>query len=163
MSSTKKCRKPAKRGQHSQRAEARRHLSFDPLVTKIRERAEAIPDGRSHRCDFSLADAVMSAFAMFSLKDPSLLAFEKRRNDENIKTLFFSSRFPPTRTCENYSTPYRPICSGRCSMMFSAPCNVAMPCGNSSSMMDVIFCPWMAPNTFARKSALLVVPVQQGQ
>jgi hypothetical protein len=72
MSSTKKCRKRAQKVQHAQRAEARRHLSFDPLVKKIRERAEAIPDGRSRRCDFSLADAVMSAFAMFSLKDPYL-------------------------------------------------------------------------------------------
>jgi hypothetical protein len=99
MSSTKKCRKRAKKVQHAQRAEARRHLSFDPLVKKIRERAEAIPDGRSRRCDFSLADAVMSAFAMFSLKDPSLLAFEKRRNDENIKTFFARKKCIARRAC----------------------------------------------------------------
>jgi len=35
-----------------------------------------------------MADAVMSAFALFSLKDPSLLAFEERRNDANMKSLF---------------------------------------------------------------------------
>jgi hypothetical protein len=35
-----------------------------------------------------MADAVMSAIAVFSLKDPSLLAFQERRNDENMKSLF---------------------------------------------------------------------------
>jgi hypothetical protein len=94
MSSTKGRRKPTKQVQYSRRAEARRHLSFDPLVKKIRERAEAIPDGRSRRCEFSVADAIMSALAMFSLKDPSLLAFEERRNDENIKTLFWVQQVP---------------------------------------------------------------------
>ncbi|MDP6721182.1 MAG: hypothetical protein QGF59_21120, partial [Pirellulaceae bacterium] len=48
-----------------------------------------LPDPRNQAsCDDSMADAVMSAFAMFSLKDPSLLAFEKRRNDANMKSLF---------------------------------------------------------------------------
>lgn len=67
----------------------RRHLSFDPLVWQIRLRAKQLPDPRNPAdCEYSMADAVMSAFAMFSLKDPSLLAFEKRRYDENIKNLF---------------------------------------------------------------------------
>jgi hypothetical protein len=30
----------------------------------------------------------MSAFAMFSLKSPSLLAFQEKRNDENMKSIF---------------------------------------------------------------------------
>ena len=67
----------------------RRHLSFDPLIRQIRLRAKQLPDPRDEsNCSYSMADAVMSAIAMFSLKDPSLLAFEKRRNDENIKNLF---------------------------------------------------------------------------
>ena len=67
----------------------RRHLSFDPLIRQIRLRAKQLPDPRDESdCSYSMADAVMSAIAMFSLKDPSLLAFEKRRNDENIKNLF---------------------------------------------------------------------------
>jgi len=36
----------------------------------------------------------MSAFAMFALKDPSLLAFEERRNDENLRNLFRILRLP---------------------------------------------------------------------
>jgi hypothetical protein len=41
-----------------------------------------------------MVDALMSAFAMFSLKDPSLLAFDARRNDENTKSLFGIGRIP---------------------------------------------------------------------
>lgn len=36
----------------------------------------------------------MSAFALFSLKDPSLLAFDHRRNDNNMKTLFGIGQVP---------------------------------------------------------------------
>jgi hypothetical protein len=41
-----------------------------------------------------MADAVMSAFAMFSLKDPSLLAFDKRRDDKNLEALYRIKRVP---------------------------------------------------------------------
>jgi hypothetical protein len=66
----------------------RKHLSFDPLVHQIRQRAEQIPDSRIGSGDYLLADAIMAGFAMFSLKDPSLLAFQDRRKDENMKRLF---------------------------------------------------------------------------
>jgi len=67
----------------------RKHLSFDPLIREMRLGAKRLPDSRGQAgCDYSMADAVMSAFALFSLKDPSLLAFEKRRNDANMKSLF---------------------------------------------------------------------------
>ena len=72
----------------------RRHLSFDPLVSQIRDRAEQLPDVRSRECDLSIADAIMSGFAMFSLKDPSLLAFQHRRNDGNMKTLYHVDQVP---------------------------------------------------------------------
>ncbi len=67
----------------------RKHLSFDPLIRQIRLRAKQLPETRdeSNR-GYSMADAVMSAVALFSLKDPSLLFFQERRNDENIKNLF---------------------------------------------------------------------------
>ena len=73
----------------------RKHLSFDPLIRQIRQRAEQLPDSRDEPdCEFSVADAVMSAVAMFSLKDPSLLAFQERRNDENMKNLFRIRQVP---------------------------------------------------------------------
>ena len=68
---------------------SRRHLSFDPLIRQIRLRAKQLLDTRDEAdCKYSMADAVMSAMAMFNLKDPSLLSFQERRNDENIKSLF---------------------------------------------------------------------------
>jgi hypothetical protein len=67
----------------------RRHLSFDPLIRQIRLRAKLFADGRNKAdCSYSMADAVMSAMAMFALKDPSLLFFQQRRNDENMKSVF---------------------------------------------------------------------------
>ena len=65
----------------------RKHLSFDPLIERIRRWAEGLPDGRKNP-GYGMADAVMSAFAMFSLKDRSLLAFQERRNDGNMRKLY---------------------------------------------------------------------------
>lgn len=71
-----------------------RHLSADALHALIYARFESIPDGRCNTPTISQADALMSAFAMFSLKDPSLLAFDARRNDENIKQLYGIGQIP---------------------------------------------------------------------
>ena len=67
----------------------RKHLSFDPLIRQIRLRAKLLPDARNGAdCSYSVADAVISGVAMFSLKEPSLLAFQERRNDVNMKNIF---------------------------------------------------------------------------
>lgn len=66
----------------------RKHLSADALLTLIREGCERIADHRPAHNGISLPDALMSAFAMFSLKDPSLLAFDSRRNDKNLKAVY---------------------------------------------------------------------------
>ena len=55
---------------------ARKDLSADALFRKLHGRFDEIPDPRSGQQTISLGDALMSGFAMFSLKDPSLLAFE---------------------------------------------------------------------------------------
>ena len=72
----------------------RKHLSADSLVTLLRNRFEKLTDSRSGVPTISMADAVMSAFAMFSLKDPSLLAFDKRRDDKNLEALYQIKRVP---------------------------------------------------------------------
>lgn len=72
----------------------RKHLSAGGLYGLLRSGFEKISDPRSREGSISLPDALMSAFAMFSLKDPSLLAFDRRRNDENMRTLFWISRVP---------------------------------------------------------------------
>jgi hypothetical protein len=72
----------------------RKHLSADSLVALLRSRFEKLTDSRSGQPVISMADAVMSAFAMFSLKDPSLLAFDKRRDDKNLEALYQIKRVP---------------------------------------------------------------------
>jgi len=62
---------------------ARQHLSADALFRSLRSGFGRIHDPRPGEVAIPLADALMSAFAMFSLKDPSLLAFEERRHDPN--------------------------------------------------------------------------------
>jgi hypothetical protein len=67
---------------------------LDPLLANIHKRAETLPDARDREGDFSISDGVMSAVAMFSLKDSSLLAFQDRRNDENMKNLYLINQVP---------------------------------------------------------------------
>jgi hypothetical protein len=72
----------------------RKHLSADALYGLIREGFGRIPDHRDPKSTIPLPDALMSAFAMFSLKDPSLLAFDQRRSDANLKALFSIGQIP---------------------------------------------------------------------
>jgi len=68
----------------------RKHLSASGLFQLLYSRFEEIEDHRAEELvKISLADTLMSAFAMFSLKDPSLLAFdERRRTDDNLKRVY---------------------------------------------------------------------------
>jgi hypothetical protein len=61
----------------------RADLTADALFPLVRATFDAIPDSRTGNSDIGLGDTLMSAFAMFSLKDPSLLAFDHRRRDPN--------------------------------------------------------------------------------
>ena len=80
----------------------RQHLSADALVGLVRHGFAHIPDYRLSETDIPLADALMSAFAMFSLKAPSLLAFDKERAEGNLHTIYGIERVP----CD---TPMREI------------------------------------------------------
>jgi len=68
----------------------RKHLSASGLFQLLYSGFEEIEDHRAEELvEISLADTLMSAFAMFSLKDPSLLAFdERRRTDGNLKRVY---------------------------------------------------------------------------
>jgi hypothetical protein len=57
--------------------QVRKHLSADALFHIVRSGFANIPDPRCADVDISLTETLMSAFAMFSLKAPSLLAFDK--------------------------------------------------------------------------------------
>jgi len=61
----------------------RKHLSASGLFCLIRSGFEKVKDCRIGDVEIDLTNALMSAFAMFSLKDPSLLAFDKRREQGN--------------------------------------------------------------------------------
>src|SRR5271167_3458227 len=76
--------------------EARKDLSADALFGSLRSRFASLPDPRSGEVEIPLADALMSAFAMFSLKDPSLLAFDHRRHNpnDNFRTIYGINRVP---------------------------------------------------------------------
>jgi hypothetical protein len=68
----------------------RTNLTADALYALVRTTFDAVPDHRAATADIPLGDALMSAFAMFALKDPSLLAFDQRRQDptDNFRTVF---------------------------------------------------------------------------
>jgi hypothetical protein len=53
-----------------------------------------IPASRPSETDISFTDALMSAFAMFSLKSPSLLAFDKERTEGNLESIDGIERVP---------------------------------------------------------------------
>jgi hypothetical protein len=72
----------------------RKDLNADTLFSLIHSFFENLKDHRSENARIPLADAFMSAFAMFSLKDPSLLAFEERRSDTNLKTIYKVNKVP---------------------------------------------------------------------
>src|SRR5437879_3366369 len=76
----------------------RKHLSADALFHVVRSGFADIPDPRCADVDISLTDTLMSAFAMFSLKAPSLLAFDKERAEGNLHTIYGIQRVP----CDTY-------------------------------------------------------------
>ncbi len=86
----------------------RKHVSFDPLMQVIRDGAETLPDRRGEGVDYSIADAVMSAVATFSLKDPSLLAFQERRNDQNMKSVYRIEQVPSDTRMREILDPIQP-------------------------------------------------------
>src|SRR5712692_6234343 len=73
---------------------ARKYLSADALFPLVQSCFATIPDPRYGDVDISLTDALMSAFAMFSLKAPSLLAFDKERAEGNLHTIYGIQRVP---------------------------------------------------------------------
>jgi len=75
--------------------QVRKDLNADALLQTVRSGFEALAEHRTGAVDIPLADALMSGFAVFSLKDPSLLAFEKRSDtDPNLHAIYRIGRIP---------------------------------------------------------------------
>jgi hypothetical protein len=70
-------------------------LSADDLLSMVRAEFDQVPDQRADNASLDLADALMSGYALFALKDPSLLAFDERRtSDRNLHTIFKIGQVP---------------------------------------------------------------------
>ena len=94
------------------RISLRKQLHADALFRRIRAAFAQIVDHRPGDIVISLADALMSAFAMFSLKDASLLAFDRRRKDKrkvkNLKRLFHIDTVPCDTQMREIADPVTP-------------------------------------------------------
>src|SRR4029077_2481315 len=64
------------------------------LFHVVRSGFATIPDSRCEEGDIAFTDALMSAFAMFSLTAPSLLAFDQERAEGHVHTISGLERFP---------------------------------------------------------------------
>ena len=74
----------------------RKYLSADALFRNVHESFRDIRDPRTGKPDVSLPDALMSGLAVFAFKDPSLLAFDQRRqkDEENLRMIFHMEHVP---------------------------------------------------------------------
>ena len=90
----------------------RKHLSADILFRLLHSVFSSVPDPRSGEVEIRLDDVLMSAFAMFSLKDPSLLAFDHRRQNpsDNFRTIYGINRVPCDSQMRAILDPVDPAC-----------------------------------------------------
>ena len=74
----------------------RKQLSADALLRTLYQTFQDIPDPRTGNPTISLADALMSGFAIFALKEPSMLAFDERRqkDERNLQMIFHMQNVP---------------------------------------------------------------------
>jgi len=72
----------------------RKHLNADAIFKRLHKDFSEVTDCRENP-DITISDALMSGFALFSLKDPSLLAFDERRKiDNNLGDVYHIERVP---------------------------------------------------------------------
>ena len=71
-------------------------LHVDALIQALKADFGKITDQRANNAKIALDDAIMSAFAVFHLKDQSLLAFDerRRREPENLHTVYGVTDIP---------------------------------------------------------------------
>jgi hypothetical protein len=90
----------------------RKYLQADALFACIRSVFAKIADHRTEEITIALVDVLMSAFAMFSLKDPSLLAFDQRRKDpqkvKNLHTVYHIGTVPCDTEMREVLDPVNP-------------------------------------------------------
>ena len=88
---------------------ARKHLHMDAMLCALHHGFCALPDPRRGKVEIPLPDALMAGLAMFSLKDPSLLAFDERRcSDGNLGRIFGIGKVPSDTQMREILDPLDP-------------------------------------------------------
>jgi hypothetical protein len=86
----------------------RNQLSADALFGLLRTGFADLAEHRPGKPDIALMDALMSAFAMFSLKSPSLLAFDQERTEGNVQRVYGIERVPCDTALREILDPVEP-------------------------------------------------------
>jgi hypothetical protein len=86
----------------------RKHRCADALLRSVQDVFGHIPDHRKGDPEIPLRDALMSAFAMFSLTSPSLLAFDKERTEDNVQRVYGIGRVPCDTSMRDILDPVHP-------------------------------------------------------
>jgi Transposase DDE domain len=85
-------------------------ITFDDLMETLSEEFAQLPDHRRANSSYELADVLRSAFAMFSLKSPSLLAFKEltRQEEKNLKAIYRIQSVPSDTQMRTMLDPLSP-------------------------------------------------------
>ena len=86
----------------------RKYLCADALLRSVQDVFCQLPEHRQGDAEIPLHDALMSAFAMFSLKSPSLLAFDKVRAEDNLHSIYGIGRVPCDTAMRELLDPVEP-------------------------------------------------------
>ena len=84
------------------------YLPADALFAALRKAFSNLCDHRAGTPDIALSDALMSAFAMFSLTSPSLLAFDKERGQDNVHQIYGIQHVPCDTSMREILDPVEP-------------------------------------------------------
>lgn len=88
--------------------QVRKHLCADALLRSIQDVFGHVPEHRKGAPAIPLRDALMAAFALFSLKAPSLLAFDKERTEDNLQRVYGIGRVPGDTSMRETLDPLQP-------------------------------------------------------
>ncbi len=86
----------------------RKHLCADALLRSVQNVFCQLPEPRKGDPKIPLHDVLMSAFAMCSLKAPSLLAFDKERTEDNLQRVDGMGRVPCDTSMRETLDPVQP-------------------------------------------------------
>jgi len=115
MSTVKTCFNQQRNTANSfRKIKMRIHLNADALFARIRKDFAMVPDHRASNSKIPLADALMSGFAMFSLKDQSCspLTIDGGTTRSVCIRCTEWSKFPATARCAKFWTRSRLTTSG---------------------------------------------------